>query len=153
MDRVTDISKIPLIEIFKDCMIDSDKDKYEEKILNGFDRASLINKLAQFTDQIQRVSGKSPDIKGLCPEILKTLIDINPVISEIFERTEARTTIWPNEEALMQYIKICITPQIRAAIKNLFLETFKYETVPEHHILEPSADANDMRLNLHEESP
>ena len=51
----------------------------------------------------------------------------------------------------MQYIKICITPPIRAAIKNLFLETFNYETVPEHHILEPSADANDMRLNLHKE--
>ena len=151
MDRVTDISMTPLIEILKDCMIDSDKDKYEKKILNGFDRASLINKLAQFTDQIQR--GKSPDIKRLGPEILKTLLDINPVIAEIVERNEARTTTWPNEEALMQDIKICITPPIRAAIKNLFLETFKYETVPEHHILEPSADANDMRLNLHEESP
>ena len=56
MDRVTDIAMTPLIEILKDCMIDSDKDRYEEKTLNCFDRASLINKLAQFTNQIQRVS-------------------------------------------------------------------------------------------------
>ena len=125
--------------------------KNEEKLLNCFEKASLISKLAQFTDQIQRVSGKSPDINDLGPKILKTLIDLNPFISEIVERTEARTNIWPNEEALMKYIKICITPPVRAAIKNLFLESFNYETAPEHHILEPSADANDMRLKLHEE--
>ena len=37
------------------------------------------------------------------------------------------------------------------AIKNLFLTTFKYESESANTILEPSVDANDMRLKLHEE--
>ena len=81
-------------------------------------------------------------------KILKTLIDINP---SIVERTEARTAVWTTEDGLLKYIKIYITPTVRSAIKNLFLETFKYNAIPDHHILEPSTDANDMRLNLREE--
>ena len=119
------------------------------KILNCFENASLISRLAQFTDQIQTVSGKSPEISDLGQKILKTLIDINP---SIVQRTEARTTVWTTEDGLLTYIQICITPPVRSAIKYLFLETFKYKAIPDHHILEPSADANDMRLNLHEEN-
>ena len=47
MDRVTDIAMTQLIEIMIDCMIDSDKDRYEERILNCFERASLLNKLTR----------------------------------------------------------------------------------------------------------
>ena len=50
LDRVTDIAMHPLTEILKDCRIDSKKEKYEEKILNCFENASLISNLAQFTD-------------------------------------------------------------------------------------------------------
>ena len=76
----------PLTEIGKDCRIDSKKEKYEEKNLNCFENASLISKLAKFSDQIQIVN------RG--PKILKSLIDLNPSTSEIVERTEAKTTAW-----------------------------------------------------------
>ena len=63
-----------------------------------------------------------------------------------------------NEKTTLKQITVrmtptgcCETPTVRSAIKNLFLATFKYPTIPAHHILKPSADANDMRLNLHEE--
>ena len=73
------------------------------------------------------------------------------LISEIVERNKARTTVWKTKDGLLKYIHGCIAPPVRTAIKNLFLATFKYPTIPDQHILKPSADANDMRLNLHEE--
>ena len=123
--RVTEIAMHPLTEIMKDCRIDTNKEKYEEKILNCFENASLISNLAQFTDQIQTVSGKSPEISDLGKHILQTLIDINPFISEIVERNKARTTVWKTEDGLLKYINGCIAPPLRSAIKNLFLATFK----------------------------
>ena len=101
LNRVTDIAMHPLTEILKDCRIDNKKEKYEEKILNCFENASLISNLDQ--------------------------------------------------GGLLKYINCYITPPVRSAIKNLFLATFKHPTIPAHHILKPSADANDMRLNLSEE--
>ena len=80
----------PLLEILKDCRVDSKKEKYEEKIRNCFENASLISRLAQFTDQIQTVSGKSPEVSDLGQKILKSLIDINPSIAE---RTSARPNV------------------------------------------------------------
>ena len=59
--RVTEIAMHPLTENLKYCRIYSKKEKYEENILNCFEYASLISNLAQFTDQIQTVSGKSPE--------------------------------------------------------------------------------------------
>ena len=132
-------------------MLDSDKEKYIERIVNCYNRASLLSKFASFTDQIQLVCGKSPEIQALGQDIMTVLIDLNPALAEGIESMEARTTDWPNEQALVNFIQRRLAPPVRVAIKNLFLTTFKYEPEPANTILEPSVDANDMRLKLHEE--
>ena len=86
LDRVIDIAMAPLTSLMKHCMIDSDKEKYIAKILNCYDRASILSKLSNFTIQIQQVTGKTPEIQGLSTKIMTTLIDINPLIADIIEK-------------------------------------------------------------------
>ena len=80
LDRVIDIAMAPLTSLMKHCMIDSDKEKYIAKILNCYDRASILSKLLNFTEW------EDSKIQGLCPKIMATLIHINPVIAEIIEK-------------------------------------------------------------------
>ena len=83
---MTDIVIAPLTGIMKDCRINSDKEKYIVKIINCYDRASILSKLSNFTIQIQQVTGKTPEIQGLSTKIMTTLIDINPQIADIIEK-------------------------------------------------------------------
>ena len=137
LGKATDIALLPLTEILI--------------LFNCYDRASVLSKFASFTDHIQLVCGKSPEIQALGQDIMTVLIDLNPALAEGIESMEARTTDWPNEQALVNFVKTRLAPPVRVAIKNLFLTTFKYDTDAENTILEPSVDANDMRLKLHEE--
>ena len=151
LKQVTEISVSPMKEILKDCRLDREKSKYLERIVNCYSRASLLSKLASFTDYIQEVCGESPDISKLSQEILQCLIDLNPLLAEIIESAEARTKDWNTEVELNNFVRDFITPPVKRAIKNLFLSTFNYKQERDDIFLEPNADSNDMRLNIHEE--
>ena len=151
LNQATEISVKPMKEILKDCRLDSSKGKYLERIVNCYSRASLLSKLATFTDQVQEVCGDSPDINTLGQGIMTCLIDLNPQLVEIIESTNARTNEWRTEDDLNRFISNRITPPVKKAIKNLFLSTFNYKPERDDIFLEPNADSNDMRLKIHEE--
>ena len=45
LEKITKISTYPITEILRDCSLDSDKAKYEDRIINCFKRASLLSKV------------------------------------------------------------------------------------------------------------
>ena len=116
-----------MAEILKDCSLDSDKVKYEDRIINCFKRASLLSKVRGFLDQIEKICGKAQQIQALLEEITAMLININPKITDIIEEHDARTTEWPDSETLDLFISKCIEPVIKMALKNLFLKHLGYE--------------------------
>ena len=74
LEKITKISTYPITEILKDCSLDSDKVKYEDRIINCFKRASILSKVRGFLDQIERICGKAPQIQSLTDEIPKMLM-------------------------------------------------------------------------------
>ena len=138
LGQVTELSVSPLKEILKDCRLDREKSKYLERIVNCYCRASLLSKLATFTDYIQEVCGESPDISKLSHEILQCLIDLNPLLTEIIESAQARTKEWNTEAELNNFVRDFIVPPVKRAIKNLFLSTFEYKQERDDIFLEPN---------------
>ena len=99
LQKITRISINPMAEILRDCSLDSDKDKYEDRIINCFKNASLLSKVRGFLDQIEKICGKAQHIQDLLDQITTLLININPKITDIIEEYEVRTTEWPHRMA------------------------------------------------------
>ena len=150
LEKITRISINSMAEILRDCSLDSDKDKYEDRIINCFKNASLLSKVRGFLDQIEKICGKAQQIQDLLELITTLLININPKITDIIEEHEIRTTEWPDNETLDLFISKCIEPVIKQALKNLFLKHLGYEECNDDTEFAPSVDSNEMTIKLHE---
>ena len=150
LESITRISMKPMAEILRDCSMDSDKDKYEDRIKNCFKNASLLSKVRGFLNQVEKICGKAQHIQDLLEQITEMLISINPKIFDIIESHEVRTTEWPDSETLDLFISKCIEPVIKIALKNLFLKALGYPECEDETDFAPSVDSNEMTLKLHE---
>ena len=143
LPTVTSIAMTPLTEILKDCMVDRDKEKYQEKILNCYESASLLSKLAAFTNHVEKLPGKTPTISNLGPQITGLLITLNPRLAAVIENHNARETVWQDTNTLIGFTKSLLEPIVKTAIKNIFLSSQGYPD-------QPNPDSNSMKLNLQE---